>query len=363
MKNGWSAWKPSLKQTATDLSDQLDGFEDSDVQLALQQAGHARLQLFLDGIKRYQTYPFEREKAVPELIWNEGTTKVRRYGKAGGEVLVLVPSLVNRYYILDLLEDQSFCDSFAAAGYDVWVVDWDAPSEAEADFYVADYIEKRLKPILDLAEKPVILAGYCMGGMLTLAAAQLWPEQVKKLVLIASPWDFAANFSHLGVLWRQAAGGIRGQLDAAGELSVDALQAMFVGLDPASVVAKFIRFNELDGQDAERFVALEDWLNDGVPLTSNVGYECMVDWYGENKPAKGQWQVGGQMIDPAKVGTPTYVIIPTQDKIVPPESAVPLQTQLPNVTIQKPDLGHVGLMASVRAAEKVWQPLKVWLEN
>ena len=47
----------------------------------------------------------------------------------------------------------------------------------------------------------------------------------------------------------------------------------------------------LEGLAARRFVVLEDWLNDGVPLAAPVAREVLSGWYGANTPAAGAWRL------------------------------------------------------------------------
>ncbi len=77
--------------------------------------------------------------------------------------------------------------------------------------------------------------------------------------------------------------------DKVGELPVDVLQTLFWSVDPWLSVKKFPRFLGLDqqGEHARDFVLLEDWLNDGAPLAGPVARECLVGWYGDNLPARG----------------------------------------------------------------------------
>ena len=79
-------------------------------------------------------------------------------------------------------------------------------------------------------------------------------------------------------------------------------------LDPFLGVRKFTAFGtaEPDTARADAFVALEDWLNDGAPLTANVARTCLRDWYGANAPARGDWSVGGVAVAPQHFSKPAY---------------------------------------------------------
>src|SRR3546814_9583320 len=89
-------------------------------------------------------------------------------------------------------------------------------------------------------------------------------------------------------------------LEVAGEMPVDLLQRLFASLDPQLVVRKFLAFGRLDAasRKAEEFVALEDWLNDGVPLAAPVARECPGRWSGDNATPRGQWRSAGCPVDP-----------------------------------------------------------------
>ena len=94
----------------------------------------------------------------------------------------------------------------------------------------------------------------------------------------------------------------------------------FAGLDPLQVVRKFVAFGDMeaDSPRAEIFVAVEDWLNDGVPLAAPVARECLAGWYGANTPGRGDWRVAGEAVQPSTLDLPTLVVLPDQDRIVPP---------------------------------------------
>jgi poly(3-hydroxyalkanoate) synthetase len=204
-----------------------------------------------------------------------------------------------------------------------------------------------------------------MGGLLALGLALRRQADLAGLVLLATPWDFhAENAPHS----RMAAASLpllSPLLEVAGELPVDLLQTLFAGLDPHLVVRKFLAFGRLDptSRKAADFVALEDWLNDGVPLAAPVARECLGRWYGENATARGQWRLAGQAVDPAQLDLPTLCVIPAQDRIVPPASATALADAIPGAERLTPAAGHIGMVVSAQAERTVWQPLLTWIRD
>lgn len=297
-----------------------------------------------------------------------GATRLLDYGPPDGTPALFVPSLINRAYILDLSERRSLLRWMAReTGLRPLLVDWDAPGPTERRYTMSDYITGPLTTALDeafaITGKPVPVVGYCMGGLLALALVRLNPEKVSGLTLLATPWNFhAERVAQAEALARaiEAAGPL---LDLYGELPVDIIQSMFSALDPFVVTRKFTGFAKVDPDSsaAEDFVALEDWLNDGVPLSGPVARECMGGWYGRNTPYKGLWRVGGTAILPQEIEHPALVLVPQRDRIVPPASAHALAETLPNATCENPRLGHIGMVAATRAQTDVWEPMAAWL--
>jgi poly[(R)-3-hydroxyalkanoate] polymerase subunit PhaC len=140
---------------------------------------------------------------------------------------------------------------------------------------------------------------------------------------------------------------------------------LFVALDPFLAERKFVRFAGLDPQSAaaREFVALEDWLNDGVPLARPVALECARSWYRDNRPARGEWRVAGRRVRPAALRRPALVVLPSRDKIVPPQGAAPLAAVIRGAAVLRPALGHIGMMASHQAPRAVWDPIAEWLRG
>ena len=201
-----------------------------------------------------------------------------------------------------------------------------------------------------------------MGGTFAVAAAALRPNLISGLILLAAPWDFHAGGPDRLAGLEAARAMLAPMLPTAGTVPVEVLQTLFALDDPGAVAEKFRRFAALDPDSAAArlFVALEDWLNDGVPLSGAVARECLRDWYGDNLPMRGTWRIAGLPIDPAAIAVPAFVAVPRRDRIVLPESALPLARLLPRATLLEPDAGHVGMTAGRTAPTVLWQPLRDW---
>ena len=137
----------------------------------------------------------------------------------------------------------------------------------------------------------------------------------------------------------------------------------FLANDPLTAARKFTNLTKLSrgGAAERRFVALEDWLNDGVPLALPVAAEALGQWYGENLPGRGQWRVAGRPVIPEEIEAPSLVLVPRQDKIVPPLTAGALAEHLIGSTRLDPPLGHIGMVVGQGAPKAVWEPLTAWL--
>ena len=352
------------------LAPALQKANEADLINALTLEGHRRLELFLDGVLGYRRYPGARARSDRPVIWREGTSLLRDYRRAADDAaprLLVVPSLVNRYYILDLEPESSFLADMAARGYSPFVVDWDAPGPEEQAFDLTRYIAGRLEGALDAVKRqpggPIIVIGYCMGGNLALALALRRQADVAALACLATPWDFHADNEAQARLIGAIGRNMDPLFQALGEMPIDVLQSFFAGLDPISILAKFRRFAGMEGDQARKFVALEDWLNDGVGLAAAVARECLTQWYGENSPARGKWLIAGEPVLPEKLRLPALAMVPNTDRIVPPKSALDLAQRLPQCESLTPAAGHIGMMVGGSARAKVWDPLDAWIRR
>ncbi len=340
--------------------------------LTMVQIASDRFARLMRGIDAYQQHPYRRTLPEPSVYWQCEGMQVLDYGlqsKPDAPPLLIVPSLINRHYILDLRENHSFVRFLAAQGFRPLVVAWDGFGHVAEPVTIEACITRMLEPALiqilrQTGQRPALI-GYCLGGLLTLALATRRPDGVAAQVFMATPWDFHAGNCRLAETAANALAMIEPTLQALGSMPVDAVQVLFYAIDPFHVIEKFLTFADIDpaSDEAAAFVALEDWLNDGLPLTAPITRTLLGAWYTDNAPAHGEWSVAGTVISPLAAYQPAYVLVPQQDRIVPPASAEALGAMLPNAVTQTVETGHIGMVSSHRAPVLVWQPLTAWLHN
>ena len=288
----------------------------------------------LAGLRAYEAAQRPpREPPKPEVA-RVGGASLRDHGGEGPPA-VLVPSLINPPRILDLDAQVSLTAAIAAMGRRALLLDWGEAGE-RASLDVAGHVEELLVPLLREIGQPAALAGYCLGGTMAIAAANL--AKIERVVTLAAPWHFA-GYEHrsreaLASIWRQS----RDAAHALGALPMEVLQAAFWSLDPSRTVRKFAEFGRLDPASAEarRFVALEDWANEGEPLPYPAARELMEDLFAGDVSGSGEWRVG-DVVMTDRIGVPLLNILAAHDRISPRQAA-------PGGDNALVEAGHVGMV-------------------
>lgn len=309
----------------------------------------ARLAAALRGVRAYQDHPYRRTLPDMPVVARAGGSTIRDYGGDGPTVL-FVPSPINPPTVLDLTQGNSLLRWLSGQGLRVLMLDW---GEADDDWRAAglDTLVARLGVLVAVC-KPVAVAGYCLGGTLSLAL----PAAVPRLALLATPWHFDGYSAAQRAAIAHHAVATQALSAELGAYPVELLQPGFWALDRAAVVDKFVRLAGLDPADprAAAFVALEDWTNEGTPLPLRAARD-LFDLFDADASGRGAWQLGGRTVTPPDV--PILNITARRDRLVPPASALRAGTRLDL------DAGHVGMIVGGRAREQLWEPLAQFLRG
>ncbi|MEI6187489.1 MAG: alpha/beta fold hydrolase [Alphaproteobacteria bacterium] len=331
-----------------------------------QQAYIEHLQTFYKSLQDFLSYPYTPYSSEKKVLWHNGSTKLIDFGlpeKKYEKIILFLPSFINKSYILDLTKERSLLRYCANSNARPILLDWGNPDENEENYDFASYIDKKVKPALKYLhslEKQIVICGYCLGGLVAIATAQIIPKNIIGLILLATPWDF----SHFQEKSKAFEHSINLILSNNTKISSSYLRYFFYSLMPTSkMFDKFIEFSRnIDNkQKTELFVSVERWAMDDMIIANGVFKECANDFIKENKPMQNHWTINNQIIDLSKIKVKTLVAVPTRDVIVPHDSVTPLINLLPYKTLILPDSGHVGMIIGERAKKQLWEPMVAWL--
>ncbi len=364
-------WHPDVLEKVSALTGAPDP-------LSVASAAARRLTASLSGLRKWQNHPFRRPVPSPRVLWQRGSSRLLDYsdGQDDGKnapVVFVIPSLINRSYILDLLPDNSLLRYLRNQGLRPVLLDWGAPTTSEYAFDFDTYIADRAVPAFEIAKQigdtaPSVL-GYCMGG--TLAAGMIATGLVSpsKFVTLGSPWDFsaysgiasllAADSAHKGVTPEN----LRTLEATFGVIPPEVFQWLFASITPLQAAIKFRKFNEIDMDSAiaHHFVAVEDWLADGIAMAYPAAKNLLIDWNTDNVTAGENWSLLGKTVVPADIRSPTLVVCGARDTIAPPDVTTPMARAIPQARILRVDTGHVGMITGRNAAKTVWEPVAGFL--
>src|SRR6476620_435915 len=148
----------------------------------------------LSGIPRLTT-PSLAQTARDEYALEGGAKLYHFLGeKRTGKPRLLIPSMINRGYVLDLRPGASLVEALVGAGIDVWCLDWGVP-EAEDRYLDWEMVMARLGRAVrrvkrETGSDKLAALGYCMGGTLTTIYAAQHASEFAALVTLATPVDF-----------------------------------------------------------------------------------------------------------------------------------------------------------------------------
>ena len=310
-----------------------------------------------------------------EVVLTEGTHKLLHYRRETpatyAEPVLFCYALVNRPYILDLQPDRSVVQQYLKQGFEVYLIDWGTPTEADRGLDLEHYVCGFLGRAVDwIRERQVNdrlhLLGYCMGGTMAALFTALRPEMVRSLTLLAAPIDFAGHDALLNLWTDRRHFDVDAVVDAFGNCPAWFLQTCFLFMNPvANLIEKNLSFYEQmdDPRSMTSHFALESWVNDGIPVAGETFREFVKSLYQRNLLVKGELTLGGRRVDLARITCPLLLLTAKNDHLVAPASTEGLRPHVgtPDVESMEIGAGHVGLVVSGRAHKTFWPAATRWL--
>jgi len=305
-------------------------------------------------------------------VATDGTARLYRFhaeqeAAPGRLPLVLVPSLINRWYVLDLRPGASLVEALVGRGFDVWCLDWGVP-EAEDRYLCWDDLLARLSRVLRIVRRTTGveragLLGYCMGGTLCGIHAGLEPDTIAALVNLAGPFDFS-EAGVLAELTRPAFFDVDAMVEA-GNIVPAQMQSGFTSMRPTAQLAKWVGWLDRahDPAARESFNALEAWASDNIPFPAEAYRTYIRDLYQENLLVQGRHHARGRRVDLAAIRCPILTIVAERDAICPPPAATALndRASAARKDVLRVPGGHVGAVVGRRASKVLYPAMAEWL--
>jgi polyhydroxyalkanoate synthase subunit PhaC len=257
---------------------------------------------------------------VFELIqYQPQTSKVRK------RPLLVVPPMINKYYVTDLAPDRSMIEYLVKGGQQVFAISWRNPDERHADWNLETYVEATLEALeamekITRSEQSHAL-GLCAGGI-TLAVAAAYLEQngegdrlagitLGVCVLDNDRAGMASALTDRNVAQLAVAESAR-----KGYLDGRALAGVFAWLRPNDLIWNYWINNYLLGKDPPAFDVLF-WNSDATNMPAAL-HRDFIELSLENSLVEpGGVEVLGTPIDLSSVTSDSYVVAAIADHIVP----------------------------------------------
>jgi polyhydroxyalkanoate synthase len=309
-----------------------------------------------------------------DVVHRENKWRLLRYRserRAHPTPVLLIPSLINRHYVLDLMPGKSFAEHMIAEGHDVYCIDWGTPTDEDRYVTFDDVCDRAIGRALRVAGKSspdgtVHVLGYCLGGTLAAIHAAARPERVRSLTLVAAPVRFSDE-SLLTAWTSTRTFDVRALVGAMGVVPWQLMQSAFQMLRPTLGLSKAVTLAHRASDDLflDGFFALETWGNDNVALPGAFYETYIEELYRRDRLIHDDFALSGVPVRLGAIACPVLCVSFEHDNVVPWRSAAALLEKISSATKEHLHLpgGHVGAMVSSSAKKKLWPTMSAFWQT
>lgn len=264
-----------------------------------------------------------------KVIFQNRLIQLIQYNPTTEEVyetpFLMVPPWINKYYILDLRERNSYVKWIIDQGYTVFMISWVNPDETYRDTTFYDYLSEGLFAALDVVndvtnQKEVNTLGFCVGGtLLAVALAYLQQKKdhrIKSATFLTTLIDFSEPGDIEVFIDERQIATLERRMDHEGYLDGRLMMMTFNFLRSNDLYWSYFINNYLCGKDPFPFDLLY-WNCDSTNLPAKMHSFYLRKFYLENQFSEGSLTIGGVTLNLQDVTTPCYFFSAEQDHIAP----------------------------------------------
>jgi polyhydroxyalkanoate synthase len=287
--------------------------------------------------KEIQYQPGRDVAVTPgEVVFRNDLIELIQYApqtaKVFAEPILIVPSWIMKFYILDLSPHNSLVKFLVDQGHTVFMISWKNPGKEDRDLGMHDYIDSGLfSALVEIAhitkKKPVHAVGYCLGGTLLaigMAALTNTTKQelahaiptIKSVTLLAAQTDFSEP-GELGLFIDESQlAMLDAQMWEHGYLDGDQMAKSFQLLNSRDLVwSKIMREYQLGIRNSPN--DLMSWNADTTRLPYRMHSEYLRHLFLHNDLAEGRYEVNGNTISLRDIHAPMFVVGTAHDHVSP----------------------------------------------
>jgi polyhydroxyalkanoate synthase len=293
------------------------------------QRGNGRLSLTQTDLNAFQ---LGKNLAItPGKVVHRGTLfELIQYSPTTEKVyeipLLIFPPWINKYYVLDLREDNSMIRWLVSKGYTVFVVSWVNPTAELAKYGFEEYVDQAIIEAIDAVQNSVNTpkvncVGYCIGGTLLATAAaymaKTGDDRINSVTFFASQQDFIES-GDLKIFTDDAAYKfIADEIEyGGGVLDAKVMTDTFNYLRSNDLIWSFVINNYLMGKAPKPFDLLY-WNSDQTRMPKTLHLFYLEKFYRNNDFAEGRLKIHDENLNLKEVKFPVYMQASKEDHIAP----------------------------------------------
>ena len=240
--------------------------------------------------------------------------------------LLIVPPWINKYYILDLRDKNSYVKWATDQGHTTFIMSWVNPDERHAKKNFEDYLLEGTMAAIDAVEQAtgesrINTSSYCLGGTLLMSTLAYMTAKKDKRIASATFFTSMIDFSEPGELKvfldEPTVASLEKRMEERGFLEGSDMAGTFNMLRANDLIWSFAVSNYLLGKESFPFDLLY-WNSDSTRMPAKMHSYYLRNFYLGNKLREpGGIELAGVKIDISKVKTPCYFVSAIEDHIAP----------------------------------------------
>jgi poly[(R)-3-hydroxyalkanoate] polymerase subunit PhaC len=284
-------------------------------------------------VRRRATEDFELGRTIAAtpgaVVYQNEIMQLIQYAPTTDEVfrrpVLLIPPMVNKYYLFDLQPKTSFLKWLVDQGHTVFVISWANPDHTHRDKDLTAFVKEgavdALRAIEDATgERAVDLIGFCLGGTLTSVALGYLQaigeaDRAASATVIAALTDFSDLGEWSAFLGEDDVESFAKYLAGKGYVEAHDLQRLFSVVRANDLVWGPFVAHYLLGEEAPPSDLLW-WFNDGARMPEGLLNTYLREVVrGNGLSEGGKLAVDGHRVDLKAVKTPVHFVSMKDDHV------------------------------------------------